>query len=100
MNAMSEAVKIADAISRKEEVRRVTVFTDSQEALSRIQSDGPGPWQMLALRMMNWEPALTDTNISVGYRRVPAHKGVEGKEKVDQQATKAACKWWGKKFER
>jgi hypothetical protein len=49
MYAMSEAVKIADEISDKKEVRRVTVFTDSQATLRRIQSDEPGPGQVLAL---------------------------------------------------
>ena len=33
MYAMSEAVKIVDEISRNREVRRVTVFTDSQATL-------------------------------------------------------------------
>jgi len=55
MYAMSEAVKIADEISRNEEVRRVTIFTDSQATLQRIKSDKPGAGQVLALQTMNWE---------------------------------------------
>jgi len=43
MYAMSEAVKIVDEICGKKGVRRVTVFTDSQATLRRIQSDEPGP---------------------------------------------------------
>jgi hypothetical protein len=92
---MSEAVKIADEIGKKEEVRRVTIFTDSQATLRRIQSDEPGPGQALALRTMNWESELTDKNIQVEYRWVPAHKGVEGNEEADLQATKAAYKHCG-----
>ena len=60
MYAMSEAVKIADEISRNKEVRRVKILTDSQATLGRIQSDEPGPGQVLALRTMNWEIELTD----------------------------------------
>jgi len=95
MYAMSEAVKIADEICERKEVRRVTVFTDSPATLRRIQSDEPGPGQVLALRTMNWESKLTDRSIKVEYRWVPAHKGVEGNEEADQQATKAAYKHCG-----
>jgi hypothetical protein len=35
--AMSEAVKIAEEICRNREVRRVTVFTDTQGTVKRIQ---------------------------------------------------------------
>jgi hypothetical protein len=44
---------------------------------------------------MNWESELTDKNIQVEYRWVPAHKGVEGNEEADLQATKAAYKHCG-----
>jgi hypothetical protein len=54
---------------------------------------------VLALRMMNWESELTDKNIQVEYWWVPAHMGVEGNEKADQQAMKAAYKWCGRKVE-
>jgi len=95
MYAMSEAVKIADEISRNKEVRRVTVFMDSQATLRRIQSDKHGPGQVLALRTMNWESELTNKNIPVEYRWVSAHKGVEGNKEADLQATKAAYKHCG-----
>jgi len=49
MYAMSEAMKIADEMAEEKEVTRVTVFTDSQATLRRIQSDEPGPGQVLAL---------------------------------------------------
>jgi len=95
MYAMSKAVKIADAICEKKEVRRVTFFTDSQATLRRIQSEEPGPGQVLALRTMNWESELTDNNIQVEYRWVPAHTGVEGNKEADLQVTKAAYKHCG-----
>jgi len=95
MYAMSEAMKIADEMAEEKEVTRVTVFTDSQVTLKQIQSDEPGPGQVLALRTMNWVDALTRKNIQVEYRWVPAHKGIEGNEEADQQATKAAYKHWG-----
>jgi len=96
MYAMSEAMKIVDEMASEKEVTRVTVFTDSQATLRRIQSDEPGPGQVLALRTMNWVDALARKNIQVEYRWVPAHKGIEGNEEADQQATKAAYKHCGK----
>jgi ribonuclease HI len=59
MYAMSEALKIANEICDKEEVRRVMVFTDSQATLRRIQSDEPGPGQVLASRTRIWEGVLS-----------------------------------------
>jgi len=41
MYAMSEAMKIADEMAEEKEVTRVTVYTDSQATLRRIQSDQP-----------------------------------------------------------
>jgi len=91
--AMSEAMKIADEMAVENEVRRVTVFTDSQATLRQTQSDKPGPGQVLALRMMNWVDALARKNIQVEYWWVPAHKGIEGNEEADQLATKAEYKY-------
>jgi len=99
MYAMSEAMKIADEMAEEKEVTRITVFTDSQATLKRIQSDEPGPGQVLALRTMNWADALARKNIQVEYRWVPAHKGIEGNEEADQQATKAAYKYCGSNTE-
>jgi len=95
MYAMSEAMKIADEMAEEKEVVRVTVFTDSQATLGRIQSDEPGPGQVLALWTMNWGDALARKNIQVEYQWVPAHKGIEGNEEADQQATKVAYKHCG-----
>jgi len=95
MYAMSEAMKVVDEKAEKEKVTRVTVFTDSQATLRRIQSDEPRPGQVLALRTMNWTDALARKHIQVEYRWVPAHKGIEGNEEADQQATKTAYKHCG-----
>jgi len=95
MYAMSEAMKIADEMAGKKEVTRVTVFTDSQATLRRIQSDEPGPGQVPALQTMNWTDAQARNNIRVEYRWVPAHTGIEGNEEADQQATQAAFKHCG-----
>jgi len=99
MYAMSEVMKIADAVGSEREVKRVTVFTDSQATLKQIQSDEPGPGQVLALRTMNWVEALARKNIQVEYRWVPAHKEIEGNEEADQQATKVAYKHCGRYIE-
>jgi len=95
MYAMLEAMKVADEMAERKEVTRVTVFTDSQPTLRQIQWDEPGPRQALALRIMNWVDALGRKNIQVEYRSVLGHKGIEGNEEADQQATKAAYKHCG-----
>jgi len=67
MYAMSEAMKIADEMAKEKEFTTVTVFTDSQATVRRIQSDKPRPGQVLALRTMNWTDALARNNIQVEY---------------------------------
>lgn len=52
MDAVAEAVKIAENICRKQAVTAAMVFTDSQTSLTRIQLDQPGPEQVLALQTM------------------------------------------------
>jgi len=59
MYAMSEAMKVADEMAERNEVTRVTVFTDSQATLRRIHSDEPGQGQVLALRTMMWANSLS-----------------------------------------
>jgi len=44
---------------------------------------------------MRWETDILKRAIPVEYRWVPAHKGIEGNEQADQQATKAAYKHQG-----
>jgi len=88
MYAMFEATQVADEMAERKEVTRVTVFMDSQATLRRIQSDEPGPGQVLELRTMNWTDALARMNFQVEFRWVPAHKGIEGNEEADRQATK------------
>ena len=77
----------------------MSVFTDSQATLRRIQSDTPEPRQAQALRTINWESEFLERNVQVEYRWVPADKGLKGNEKADQQATRAAYEWCGRKVE-
>jgi len=90
--AVAEAMKFTEESCEREEVRIVTVFTDSQATLRRIQSDQPGPGQVLALWTMRWESKLLKRNIQVEYWWVPAHKGIEGHEQADHQVIKAVYK--------
>jgi len=68
MYAMLEAMKVADEMAEEKELTRVTVFTDSQATLRRIQSDEAGQGQVLALQTMNWADALATKIIQVEYQ--------------------------------
>jgi len=95
MDAVAEAVKIAENICRKQAVTAAMVFTDSQTSLTRIQLDQPGPEQVLALQTMWCETDILKRAIPVEYWWVPAHKRITGNDQVDQRATKVAYKHWG-----
>ena len=79
----------------KKDITVVRIVTDSQASLKQIPSHQPGPGQALALSTMRWESDILERNIPVEYCLVPADKGIEGNEQVEQQATKAVCKHCG-----
>jgi len=65
MYAISEVMKIAEEKCREKEIAVVTIFTDLQAVLRRIQSDQPGPGQAQVLRTMRWESDILGRGIPV-----------------------------------
>jgi ribonuclease HI len=68
----------------------ITIFTDAQAALKRIQNDDPGPGQWLARRILRTERQLRQAGWTTEFRWVPGHKGIEGNEVADQWAKEGA----------
>jgi hypothetical protein len=66
------------------------VFSDSQAVLKRAQTDKMGPGQTLAKEIIAQATKLVESDIRVILRWAPSHIGIEGNEKADKIAKKAA----------
>ena len=86
--AIHQAMKVIN--DRNERGKRYTVFSDSQAALSRIQCDRTGPGQTLAILAIETANTIIDRDNSITFRWTPAHAGVEGNERADGTARRAA----------
>lgn len=75
--------------ARNEEGARYTIFSDSTAALTRAMSDQVGPGQAFARASIEVAERLVARGYSVTLLWVPAHKGVEGNEAVDDFAKAA-----------
>jgi len=66
-------------------LERVTIFTDAQAAMRRMESEEPGPGQQYALQAGRRVAALRRARPDIGteIRWCPAHKDVPGNEKAD-----------------
>jgi ribonuclease HI len=88
--AILRAVK--DASRLREEtiplLNKLTVFSDSQEALKRLARDDESPGQALAREIWKWEESLKD--VAIEYSWVPGHEGVPGNEIADIFAKRGA----------
>ena len=76
--------------SRGEKDKSYTIFSDSQAALSRIQHDRTSPGQALAIEAISTAEAVVRRGNIVSLRWTPSHEGVEGNERVDRMAKRAA----------
>ena len=92
MYAIQEALKLAyrEHSIRGTLVKKVIVFSDSQAALKRAQTDKIGPGQALAKEIIAQATKLVESGVRVILRWVPSHIGIEGNEKADMIAKKAA----------
>ena len=70
----------------------VTVLLDSQAAISRLRHLEPGPGQALAARAHQAAQNLQAQGREPTIQWVLGHQGIEGNEKADQAAKRAATK--------
>lgn len=75
---------------RKESGKTYTVFSDSQAPLARIQHSECGPVQTLASRIISFVDEITSRGNSITFQWAPAHMSIEGNEKDDELAKRAA----------
>lgn len=102
MAAISEgmAVALSQTLIRPAGVRKVVIFSDSQEALSRVnqlrQHTFSQEWlcdelNSVLRKLITRSQYFGRLGISVELRWVPAHSGVEGNERADAAARSAAA---------
>ena len=75
---------------RDEQGQRYTVFSDSQAAIARAQHDRTGPAQALAKGAIRVVDSITSRDNTVTLRWTLAPAGVEGNERADETAKRAA----------
>jgi ribonuclease HI len=78
------------AIMIGEGIQKISIFTDSQAALNRIQDNGIGPGQTWASAIIRNTDEIRRQNIQGEVRWVPGHAGIEGNETADKFAKDAA----------
>lgn len=71
-------------------VKIVPIWLDSRAVIQRLPHLGPGPGQWLAHRIQKRIEELKNHNITVYIHCVPGHVGIEGDERADRAAKKAA----------
>ena len=86
--AIREALRVLNR--RGEAGKRYTIFSDSQAALSRIQHDRTGPGQTLAIDAITTAGEIVSRGNNICLRWTPSHEGIEGNERADQMARRAA----------
>ena len=72
------------------QLKRILVWSDSKNAINRIQNLRSGPGQWLARRIHEQTKNLQDLGITVEIRWAPGHEGIEGNDRADEAAKQAA----------
>jgi len=81
------ALDLAADRQQRKKLERLTIFTDAQAAITRMQTCEVGPGQQYALQARK---ALERIKCPVEIRWCPAHSGIEGNEIADGWAKLAA----------
>ena len=85
-----EAFKIAVKERNKDSYTSLTIFSDSESAILRILNDELGPRQALTAEIIKIAEKLTEKGVNIFIRWVPSHLNIEGNERADSLAKKAA----------
>jgi ribonuclease HI len=82
--ALRESVKKRDML-QAHGVKRVAIFSDSQQAIRRTEHLEPGPGQPLARWINQSARTLRKDGIETEIRWVPGHTGIPGNKEADRQ---------------
>ena len=70
--------------------RELIIFTDNQAALKTMKYPEYGPGQFVLRKIIPLITSLKSTGLSITFRWIPAHRGVEGNEIADELAKAGA----------
>ena len=85
-----QALKIAVKEQNINSYKQITVFSDSKTAIKRCLNDELGPGQEIAIEIISIARNLTEKGARLWLRWVPGHANIEGNERADTLAKKAA----------
>ena len=88
VSAITRAVHLL--ASRHQTGQDFAIFTDSQTAMKRFESDYPGPRQDVAIEVIDSASRIHDQGNTLAVRWEPEHRGVVGHEVADTSAREAA----------
>jgi len=77
------ALRVGRDRRKQQRISKITIFTDAQAAIKRMQTLDVGPGQIYALQA-RW--ILAEIDCPVEIRWCPAHEGIAGNEKADKWA--------------
>jgi ribonuclease HI len=85
--AIVRALRVGRDRRNQQQIPKITIFTDAQAAIKRMQTLEVGPGQIYALQARR---ILAEIDCPVEIRWCPAHEGIAGNEKADEWAKVAA----------
>ncbi len=98
---VSEALGVALRITAPRKPYKVTVFSNSETAIRKIQGSKTGAGQALKAQIVKRAKQLQSKGSEVTIRWVPSHSKIEGNEQADKAAKEAATggKIWDRTVE-
>ena len=86
--AILETFKIAEKEKKRKSFTTLTIFSDSETAIKRIQNDKLGSEQAIAKEIIQIAERLNRENTSIFIRWTPSHANIERNKKADNFAKK------------